>query len=102
MGAAGSILGALLAKKLFQNSHTSLLFSLALSGMGLALITPLALFGLPVIIISSGNLIFEFFLTIFNIHFFSMVQKKVPNELLGRVFSSFSLWQSSLCPWPQV
>lgn len=88
MGAAGSILGALLAKKLFQNSHTSLLFSLALSGMGLALITPLALFGLPAVIISSGNLIFEFFLTIFNIHFFSMVQKKVPNELLGRVFSS--------------
>ena len=88
MGAAGSILGALLAKKLFQNSHTSLLLSLALSGMGLALITPLALFGLPAVIISSGNLIFEFFLTIFNIHFFSMVQKKVPNELLGRVFSS--------------
>ena len=88
MGAAGSILGALLAKKLFQNSHTSLLFSLALSGIGLALITPLALFGLPAVIISSGNLIFEFFLTIFNIHFFSMVQKKVPNELLGRVFSS--------------
>lgn len=56
--------------------------------MGLALITPLALLGLPAVIISSGNLIFEFFLTIFNIHFFSMVQKKVPNELLGRVFSS--------------
>ena len=88
MGAAGSILGALLAKKLFQNSHTSLLLSLALSGIGLALITPLAMFGLPAVIISSGNLIFEFFLTIFNIHFFSMVQKKVPNELLGRVFSS--------------
>ena len=88
MGAAGSILGALFANKLFQNSHTSLLFSLALSGIGLALITPLAMFGLPAVIISSGNLIFEFFLTIFNIHFFSMVQKKVPNELLGRVFSS--------------
>lgn len=88
LGAAGSILGALFAKKLFQNSHTSLLLSLALSGMGLALITPLAMFGLPAVIISSGNLIFECFLTIFNIHFFSMVQKKVPNELLGRVFSS--------------
>ena len=31
---------------------------------------------------------FEFFLTIFNIHFFSMVQKKVPKHMLGRVFSS--------------
>lgn len=27
-------------------------------------------------------------LTIFNIHFFSMVQKQVPNHMLGRVFSS--------------
>lgn len=27
-------------------------------------------------------------LTIFNIHFFSTVQKKVPKVLLGRVFSS--------------
>lgn len=44
--------------------------------------------GLPAEVIVSGNLIFEFFLTIFNIHFFSMVQKKVPKHMLGRVFSS--------------
>lgn len=88
MGAAGSILGAVFAKNLFKHSHTSILLSLALSGAGLALITPLALLHSPLIFITFGNLIFEFFLTIFNIHFFSMVQKKVPNELLGRVFSS--------------
>lgn len=88
MGATGSILGAVFAKHLFKHSHFSILLSLALSGVGLTLITPLSFFGLPVILITSGNLIFEFFLTIFNIHFFSMVQKKVPNELLGRVFSS--------------
>ena len=56
--------------------------------MGLFLITPMYLFKLPTLVIVSGNLIFEFFLTIFNIHFFSMVQKKVPNEMLGRVFST--------------
>lgn len=88
MGAMGSIPGAIFAKRLFTNSHTSILLSLALSGLGLALITPMALLGFPSMIIASGNLIFDFFLTIFNIHFFSMVQKKVPNELLGRVFSS--------------
>lgn len=88
MGATGSILGVVFAKHLFKYSHFSILLSLALSGVGLTLITPLSFFGLPVILITSGNLIFEFFLTIFNIHFFSMVQKKVPNELLGRVFSS--------------
>lgn len=47
-----------------------------------------AVLGLPAVIIVSGNLIFEFFQTIFNIHFFSMVQKKVPKHMLGRVFSS--------------
>lgn len=47
-----------------------------------------AVLGLPAEVIVSGNLIFEFFLTIFNIHFFSMVQKKVPKHMLGRVFSS--------------
>lgn len=47
-----------------------------------------AVLGLPAEVIVTGNLIFEFFLTIFNIHFFSMVQKKVPKHMLGRVFSS--------------
>lgn len=88
MGAAGSVLGAIFAKKIFKNSYNSILVSLALCGMGLFLITPMYLFKLPTLVIVSGNLIFEFFLTIFNIHFFSMVQKKVPNEMLGRVFST--------------
>ena len=56
--------------------------------MGLAAITIFAVLGLPAEVIVTGNLIFEFFLTIFNIHFFSMVQKKVPKHMLGRVFSS--------------
>lgn len=88
MGAAGSILGAIMANKLFKNTYNSILIALALCGVGLALITLFAVLELPAIIIVSGNLIFEFFLTIFNIHFFSMVQKKVPNHMLGRVFST--------------
>ena len=88
MGAAGSILGAIMANKLFRNSYNSILIALALCGAGLAVITLFAMLKLPAIVIVSGNLIFEFFLTIFNIHFFSMVQKKVPNHMLGRVFSS--------------
>ena len=88
MGAVGSILGAFFAEKLFKNSYDSILIALALCGAGLLSITFLSLLGLPAFVICLGNLIFEFFLTIFNIHFFSMVQKKVPNHMLGRVFSS--------------
>ena len=62
--------------------------ALALCGVGLASITLSALLALPVFVIAAGNLIFEFFLTVFNIHFFSLIQKKVPNHMLGRVFSS--------------
>lgn len=88
MGAVGAILGALCANKIFPNSYGSLLVSLGLCGAGLVLMGGLAFMQLPVIVIVSGNLVFEFFLTTFNIHFFSMVQKKVPNHMLGRVFSS--------------
>ena len=70
MGAAGSIAGAVLANKLFKNSYNSILIALALCGVGLAAITIFAVLGLPAEIIVTGNLIFEFFLTIFNIHFF--------------------------------
>ncbi|MCR4778874.1 MAG: MFS transporter [Lachnospiraceae bacterium] len=88
LGAAGSIAGAFLASKLFKNSYRSILIALALCGAGLMYISICAVFSLPYFVIVFGNFFFEFFLTIFNIHFFSMVQKKVPNELLGRVFSS--------------
>lgn len=88
MGAVGAILGALLANKYVKNNYRSLLITLGLSGLGLAIITPLHLAKLPTLVLASGNLWFECFLTIFNIHFFSMVQKKVPKALLGRVFSS--------------
>lgn len=88
MGAIGAILGALLSSKLFKNTYKSILLSLAFSGTGLLLMSILASLRFSSLLVVSGNLIFELFLTVFNIHFFTMVQKKVPNDLLGRVFSS--------------
>lgn len=88
LGAVGAILGALFANKYFKNNYQSLLIALGISGLGLAMLTPLHLAKVSTLVLASGNLWFECFLTIFNIHFFSMVQKKVPKTLLGRVFSS--------------
>ncbi|MGQ4038527.1 MFS transporter [Streptococcus dysgalactiae] len=88
LGAVGAILGALFANKYFKNNYQSLLIALGISGLGLAMLTPLHLAKVSTLVLASGNLWFKCFLTIFNIHFFSMVQKKVPKALLGRVFSS--------------
>lgn len=43
----------------------SILIALALCGVGLATITVFAVLGVPAVVIVSGNLIFEIFLTIF-------------------------------------
>ncbi|MGT2756941.1 MFS transporter [Streptococcus ovuberis] len=83
LGAVGAIIGALLAPKIPSNMET-LLLSLALCGLSLVL------FDLPVssYLAQTANFFFEAFLTIFNIHFFSQVQIRVPNQYLGRVFST--------------
>ena len=88
MGAAGAMVGAAIANRIFKNSYKSMLLSLGLCGVGLMSITLWETLKMSIYLITSGNLIFECFLTIFNIHFFSLVQKKVPNHMLGRVFSS--------------
>ncbi|MET3558492.1 MFS family permease [Streptococcus rupicaprae] len=83
LGALGAICGALLARK-WPSTMEALLCSLALSGLSLLL------FALPVAnyLAQSANFFFEAFLTMFNIHFFSQVQSRVPNQYLGRVFST--------------
>lgn len=63
------------------------------------LILPISVyFHLPNSFSFSGNLICELFMTIFNIHFFSQIQKKVDKEYMGRVFSTIFTLSIILAP----
>ncbi|WP_330218245.1 hypothetical protein [Streptococcus sp. X13SY08] len=86
LGAVGSISAAAISSRV-KSSIYHLLFNLLLSGLGVAIIG--WAFFLPNFawIFYVGNLGTEFFMTIFNIHFLSQIQMRVPNELMGRVFS---------------
>lgn len=87
LAAVGSIIGALVARKV-KNSMSSLLWMLAFSGLGMMVISLSPLLNIPVWLSYSGNLLFEGFLTIFNIHFFSQVQLRVAKAYMGRVIST--------------
>lgn len=86
LGAIGSILAAFVSGKI-KGSMTNLLLNLGLSGLGVMVLGLSAIASIPVWISFGGNVITEFFMTIFNIHFLSQIQMRVPNELMGRVFS---------------
>ena len=83
LGAIGSILGALVANKIASSMKT-LLFLLIMAGGGVFMM------GLPhpPYFSFSGNLVCEFFVTIFDIHVFTQVQTKVEDDYLGRVLST--------------
>ena len=83
LGAIGSILGALVANKI-ASSMKNLLFLLIMAGVGVFMM------GLPLspYLTFSGNLVCEFFVTIFDIHVFTQVQTKVEDDYLGRVLST--------------
>ncbi len=83
LGAIGSILGALVANKIASSMKT-LLFLLILAGGGVFMMG----LPLPPYFSISGNLVCEFFVTIFDIHVFSQVQTKVEDDYLGRVLST--------------
>ena len=83
LGAIGSILGALVANKM-KSSMRILLFLLLLAGIGVFIMG----LPLPPYLSFSGNLVCEFFVTIFDIHVFSQVQTKVEDDYLGRVLST--------------
>ena len=83
LGAIGSILGALVANKIASSMKT-LLFLLILAGVGVFMMG----LPLPPYLSISGNLVCEFFVTIFDIHVFSQVQTKVEDNYLGRVLST--------------
>lgn len=82
-GVAGAIITSKLSKKL---SVLKLLMCTALSALSLMLV-PLTYIIYPnLIFISLGVVLFSIFSTIFNIQFFSFIQKNVDNQYLGRVF----------------
>ncbi|MFR0541637.1 MFS transporter [Lactobacillus delbrueckii] len=85
--AIGGLLGALASGFLNkQMSSVWLTYILAGSGFALAL-APILYFYCPnQIIISLSPALFNLLLTIFNIQFFSIVQREVDNQFLGRVF----------------
>ena len=83
LGAIGSILGALVANKI-ASSMKILLFLLIMAGVGVFMMG----LPLPTYLSFSGNLVCEFFVTIFDIHVFSQVQTKVEDDYLGRVLST--------------
>lgn len=83
LGAIGSILGALVANKM-KSSMRILLFLLLLAGIGVFIMG----LPLPPYLSFSGNLVCEFFVTIFDIHVFTHVQTKVEDDYLGRVLST--------------
>ena len=83
LGAIGSILGALVANKI-ASSMKILLFLLIMAGVGVFMMG----LPLPPYFSFSGNLVCEFFVTIFDIHVFSQVQTKVEDDYLGRVLST--------------
>ena len=83
LGAIGSILGALVANKIASSMKT-LLFLLILAGVGVFMMG----LPLPPYLSLSGNLVCEFFVTIFDIHVFTQVQTKVEDDYLGRVLST--------------
>ena len=85
--AIGGFIGAILSG--FVNKSLSskrLMIFLACSGLMLMLATPLYLMFHNVIILAFSPALFSLFQSIFNIQFFSIVQRDVDNEFLGRVF----------------
>ena len=83
LGALGSILEALVANKI-TSSMKILLFLLLMAGVGVFIMG----LPLPPYLSFSGNLVCEFFVTIFDIHVFTQVQTKVEDDYLGRVLST--------------
>lgn len=86
-GSIGSLLGAILSKFL-NNTRKTMLLSLAISGIGIMIISFPILFNAHIFISNIGNFIFTTSLTIYNIHFTSIIQQNVSDEYLGRVFST--------------
>lgn len=85
--AIGGFIGAMLSG--FVNKELlckRLILFLSLSGMMLMLAPPFYIMFHNIIILAFSPALFSLFLSIFNIQFFSIIQRDVDNEFLGRVF----------------
>ena len=85
--AIGGFIGAILSG--FVNKELSskrLMMFLSLSGLMLMAAIPLYIISHNLIILAFSPALFSLFLSVFNIQFFSIVQRDVANEFLGRVF----------------
>ncbi len=85
--AIGGLIGAFLSGKINKKlSINKLMIFLGLSGLLLAFAPLLYQVSCNLIILALSPVLFNLFLTIFNIQFFSFVQRDVDNEFLGRIF----------------
>ncbi|HGS2010000.1 TPA: macrolide ABC transporter permease, partial [Streptococcus pneumoniae] len=82
-GFIGAILSGVINKTL---SSKRLMVFLSCSGLMLMLSTPLYFLFQNFIILAFSPALFSLFISIFNIQFFSIVQREVDTEFLGRVF----------------
>lgn len=87
ISAIGSIIGALIARKI-KSSINSMLSMLVFSSLGVIVMGFPSLCELPIWIPYSGSFLFNSLLTMFNIHFFSQVQIRVDEAYMGRVMST--------------
>ena len=85
--AIGGFLGSILSSFVNRSLSSRRLLRLsACSGLMLMLTAPLYFIFHNLIILIFSPALFSLFLSIFNIQFFSIVQRDVDNEFLGRVF----------------
>ncbi|HFI0787417.1 TPA: MFS transporter [Streptococcus suis] len=82
-GFIGAMLSGFVNKELLSKR---LILFLSLSGMMLMLAPPFYIMFHNIIILAFSPALFSLFLSIFNIQFFSIIQRDVDNEFLGRVF----------------
>ena len=86
--AIGGLLGAFFSSKLkMQLSAKKLMIFLGLSGLPLCMISFLYQLNSNLLLLSLSPALFNLFLTIYNIQFFSLIQKVVDTKFLGRIFS---------------
>lgn len=96
--AVAVLTGSVLAR-FIKNTLPNLLIMLALSGLGIVLIAPPSLLGLPIWLSYGGQIVYKIFEATFNIHFFSQVQLRGNKAYMGRVFSSIYTLALVLAPF---